>query len=78
MLMAPGPKAVRILVTEEAFEAIKATMPLGTVSFEPEVTKGLRSIWVERAVVDKLARLRGPGETFSHVILRLAEGEAER
>jgi hypothetical protein len=66
---------IRIFVTEEAFEAIKATLPVGTVAFEPEVTKGLRHIWLERAVVDKLARLRGPGETFSHVILRLAAGE---
>jgi hypothetical protein len=64
---------VRIFVTEEAFEAIKATMPIGTVSFEPEVTKGLRVIWVERAVVDKLARLRGPGETF-----RLAAAEERK
>jgi hypothetical protein len=48
------------------------------VAFEPETTKGLRSIWLERGVVDKLARLRGPGESFSHVILRLAAGEAER
>jgi hypothetical protein len=63
---------VRIFVTEEAFVAIKATLPLGSVAFEPEVTKGLHQIWVEPAVVDKLARLRGPGETFSHVIMRLA------
>jgi hypothetical protein len=69
---------VRIFVTEEAFEAIKNTVPVGTVAFEPEVTKGLRSIWLERAVVDKLARLRGPGESFSHVIFRLAEEEEER
>ena len=67
---------VRIFVTEEAFEAIKATLPLGTVAFEPEVTKGLRSIWVEPAVVAKLKRMRGPSETFSHVILRLAAGSA--
>jgi hypothetical protein len=32
---------VRIFVTEEAFEAIKGTMPAGSVAFEPEVTKGL-------------------------------------
>jgi hypothetical protein len=28
------PLTVRIFVTEEAFEAIKATMPLGSVGFE--------------------------------------------
>jgi hypothetical protein len=47
-------------------------MPVGSVAFEPEVTKGLRHIWLERAVVDKLARLRGPDETLSDVIMRLA------
>jgi hypothetical protein len=30
---------------------------------------------LEQAAVDKLARLRGPVETFSHVIMRLAAGE---
>jgi hypothetical protein len=30
----------RIFVTEEAFEAIKATMPVGTVAFEPRPPRG--------------------------------------
>jgi hypothetical protein len=47
-------------------------LPLGSVAFEPEIVKGLRTIWVEQAVVDKLARQCRPGETFSHVIMRLA------
>ena len=35
-----------------------------------------RYIWLPRAVVDRLRSLRGPGESFSDVILRLAaEGE---
>jgi len=34
-------------------------------------------VWVELAVVDKLARLRKPDETYSHVIMRLAAGERE-
>jgi hypothetical protein len=56
---------------------IVATLPIGTVALEPN-TAGQRMIywvWVERAVVDKLARLRGPGETFSHAIMRLAAAE---
>jgi hypothetical protein len=37
-----------IVITEEAFEAIKATMPLGSVGFEKEVNaKGERTIWLE-------------------------------
>jgi hypothetical protein len=66
---------IRIYATEEAFEAIRATLPVGSVAFEPEITKGLRSVWLERVWVDKLKRLRGPHETFSHVIMRLAAGE---
>jgi hypothetical protein len=47
-----------------AFEAIAATLPLGSVAFEPEISaKGERAIWVERAAVDKLAAMRGPGES---------------
>jgi hypothetical protein len=45
---------------------------VGSVAFEPEITKGLRQIWPERVWVDKLFRQYGPGETFSHVIMRLA------
>jgi len=41
---------------------------------EPEVTKGLRQIWLERVCVDKLSRLRGKGESWSEVILRLTKG----
>jgi hypothetical protein len=66
---------VRIFVTEEAFEAIKATLPMGSVAFEPEVTKGQRQIWLERVWVDKLVCQCGPSETFSHVIMRLAVAE---
>jgi hypothetical protein len=66
---------VRLAITKEAYDAIVATLPFGNVAAEPEITKGIRWIWVEQAVVDKLARQRGPGETFSHVIMRLAAGE---
>ena len=34
--------------------------------------KGERLIWLDRAVVDPLRALRGPGESYSDVILRLA------
>jgi hypothetical protein len=35
--------------------------------------KGERQIWLERKFVDRLRLLRGPGESYSDVILRLAE-----
>jgi hypothetical protein len=34
--------------------------------------KGERLIWLDRAVVDRLRAIRGPGESYSDVILRLA------
>ena len=50
------------------------TLPLGSVGFERDVgAKGERMIWVEAAVVDRLIALRGPGESYSDVILRLVE-----
>jgi hypothetical protein len=65
---------VRIAITQEAFDAICATMPLGTVSYEnPANEKGERLIWLFRDVVQHLNRLREPWESYSDVILRLAD-----
>jgi CubicO group peptidase (beta-lactamase class C family) len=36
--------------------------------------KGERLIWLDSAVVARLRSLRGPGESYSDVILRLAGG----
>ena len=36
---------------------------------------GLIRIWLDRKVADELGRARGPGESYSDVILRLARGE---
>ena len=47
-----------------------------SVSCVTVVAQGEKLIWLERAVVDRLRSLRGPGKSFSDVILRLAaEGE---
>ena len=57
-----------------AFEAIAATLPLGSVGYENEVNeKGERLIWLAPNVVDRLKAMRGPGESYSDVILRLAK-----
>jgi hypothetical protein len=67
-----GVTVIRIVITEEAFEAIKATMPLGSVGFEKEVNaKGERTISLAPNVLDKLKAMRGSGESYSDVILRL-------
>jgi hypothetical protein len=64
---------IRIAITEAAFAAIAATLPLGTVSFENKTNeRGERLVWLEPRMVDKLRAMRGPGESYSDVILRLA------
>ena len=43
------------------------------MGYENEVTdKGERHIWLEEAWVDRRGAMRGPGESYSDVILRLA------
>jgi hypothetical protein len=52
-------------------------LPLGSVGYENKVNeKGERLIWLDPRVVDRLSALRGPGESYSDVILRLVEIEA--
>jgi hypothetical protein len=67
---------IRIAISSAAFEAIAGTLPLGSVGVEPEFdAKGWRLVWLEEPVVDRLAALRGPGEDYSDVILRLAAAD---
>jgi hypothetical protein len=68
-----APPMIGIKITEAAFEAINATMPLGSVGFEREAdADDERTIWLEPNMLDKLRALRGPGESYSDVIIRLA------
>jgi hypothetical protein len=61
---------VRIAITQAAFKAIAKTLLFG---YENKVNeKGERLIWLDPGVVDRLLSLRGPGESYSDVILRLA------
>jgi hypothetical protein len=67
---------IRIAISAGAFEAIAATPPLGSVGYENETTEqGERLIWLEPHVVDKLRAMRGPGESYSDVIMRVAARE---
>ena len=64
---------VRIAISVEAFEAIARTLPLGSMGYDPQLNeKGERLIWLEAAMVDRLGAMRGPGESYSDVILRIA------
>ena len=66
---------IRIAISQAAFEAIARTLPFGDVSFENQIDEhGQRLIWLPRDVLDRLRRLRGPGESYSDVILRVAAG----
>jgi hypothetical protein len=64
---------IRINITPAAFDAIAATLVLGTVAVEPERAEdGGLHIWLDSGVVAGLKALRGPVESYSDVIMRLA------
>jgi hypothetical protein len=64
---------IAISITLAAHQAIKASR-LGTADAAPRPgPDGLIRIWLDRKFVDRLAQMRGPGETYSDVILRMAE-----
>jgi hypothetical protein len=69
---------IRIAISAEAFDVVSAALPLGNVGFEREPDeKGERLIWLEPRVVAKLRALRGRGESYSDVILKLVGLEAK-
>jgi hypothetical protein len=65
---------IEIEITAEAYWAIRATLPEGSDSWpaKPDGRGNVR-IWLERKFVDRLGQMRGPGESYSDVILRLAK-----
>ena len=65
---------IKIAITQAAFDAIAQTLALGSMNFENKTDEhGQRLIWLDRAVVARLRAMRGPGEDWSDVILRIAE-----
>jgi hypothetical protein len=64
---------IRIAITQAAFDAIAATMQLGSVGFENTTNeRGERLIWLDPAVVARLRAMRGRVESYSDVILHIA------
>jgi hypothetical protein len=61
---------IRIAIPQAAFDAIAATLPLGSMGFERAHNE--IHIWLEPHVLNKLRALREPGESYSDVIMRLA------
>ena len=64
---------IQIGISQAALDAIAATMLFGSMNYGAKTNaKGERLIWLDVRVVDKLTALRGPGDSYSDVILRLA------
>ena len=66
---------VTISISLQAYKAVTATLPRGTVAEPPQIDErgGVRFL-VNRRTLDRLTALRGPGESYSNVILRMAKG----
>jgi len=65
---------IAISITREAYAAIQATLPEGADSWpaQPHGPGHVR-IWLNRKFIDRLGQMRGPGESYSDMILRLAK-----
>jgi hypothetical protein len=63
---------IAITITPDAHKAIKASF-LGTADATPRPgPDGLIRVWLDPKFVDRLGQMRDPGESYSDVILRLA------
>ena len=65
---------VTIPITPTAFEAIAATLPTGYTAEGCPDGKGGYLVTLDRHVIERLAAMRRPRESYSDVILRLAKG----
>ena len=68
---------IRLVLTEGVYDAIASTLPKGTARWPMQRDRGQCFIQVEAAVVDRMRGMRRPGESYSDVILRLVEMEAQ-
>jgi hypothetical protein len=68
---------IRIAITAAAYAAIRESLPPATsLRDAPQKTVGgLYLVCVSSDTIDKLAKLRRPGESFSDVIIRLTKEE---
>ena len=67
-------RMIRITITAAAFDAIAATLPSNVGVEQNRAPNGDYFIWLDPRFVDRLRAMRGPGESYSDVILRLAKG----
>jgi hypothetical protein len=67
---------IKLAISPAAFEALTRTLPLGNVVYENGTNeRGERTIWLAPNVVNRLKAMRGRGESYSDVIVRLVELE---
>ena len=66
---------IRLALTDAVYDAITSTLPKGAARWPLQRDRGQCFIQVEAAVVDRMRAMRRPGESYSHVILRLIELE---
>jgi predicted CopG family antitoxin len=64
---------ISIPITDEAYEALKARNPGIEQDQTSRGRNGQLRIWVDRTFLDQLLEVRRPGESYSDVILRVAE-----
>lgn len=60
---------IRITVSPAAYAAIHGQKP-------PGGPQGPMALWLDKSTAERLEALRGPGMSYSDVILRLAELES--
>ena len=65
---------IALTISVRAYEAIRATLPRGDGAPPQPGPDGYVRIWLDRQFVDRLSAMRGPGESYSDVILWLAKG----
>jgi hypothetical protein len=72
-------RVIRIAISQAAFDAIASTLPLGSVAFENQRdANGDWFIWIPHDVLAKLKAIRRAGDSYSDVIVALAEETAGR
>lgn len=64
---------IGITISGIAYAAILSMMPAGSIGETKIAPDGQYRIWLPQDVVERLRSLRQSGESFSGVILRLAE-----
>ena len=62
---------IAVTITPAAYKALKMLRP---ETYDPPASRdGMIRIWLDRKFVHQLGQMRGPDESYSEVILRLAK-----